>query len=186
MTASTTAVHLKKSFTCSPPFKVVSKTCPRSYPRGGCASRPVYPLTHRAVLALSQTRSGVGRSAPGSFFCPLPSFSFSFCRDALPASLEYQARHFSSNSTPPFAFNVIYIIARFYCVVYTKRALYLPLIFVQFSQTLKPAKTFSKRIIVQILCTIVPIANFYLCSPCTVFRPRRKDCLYKITYLLLI
>lgn len=67
MTASTMAVHLKKSFTCSPPLKSYLKTCPRSYPRGGCASCPVYPLTRRAVLALSQTRSGVGCSAPGSF-----------------------------------------------------------------------------------------------------------------------
>nr|DAR68931.1 MAG TPA: hypothetical protein [Caudoviricetes sp.] len=78
MTASTMAVHLKKLFTCSPPLKSYLKTCPRSYPRGGCASCPVYPLTRRAVLALSQTRSGVGCSAPGSFSFVLPSFSFSF------------------------------------------------------------------------------------------------------------
>lgn len=161
-TASTTAVHLKKLFTCSSPLKSYLKTCPRSYPRGGCASCPVYPLKHRAARAVSQVRGGGGLSAPGSFCFVLPSFSFSFCRDVLPASLEYQARHFSSNGLPPFAFNVIYITARFYCVFYTKRALYLPFIFVQVSQTLKPAKTFSKRIIVQILYTIVPIANFYL------------------------
>ena len=56
----------------------ILKTCPRSYLRGGCAPCPVYPLTLRAALALSQTRSGGGRSAPGSFCYPLPSLSFSF------------------------------------------------------------------------------------------------------------
>lgn len=79
MTASTTAVHLKKLFTYSPPLKSYLKTCPRSYLRGGCASCPVYPLTHRAVLALSQTRSGVGCYASGSFsFLSAPPFLFSF------------------------------------------------------------------------------------------------------------
>lgn len=81
MTASTTAAHLKKLFTCSPPLKSYLKTCPRSYPRGGCASCPVYPLTLRAVLAISQTHSGGGRSASGSFCClsvPLYVFIFVF------------------------------------------------------------------------------------------------------------
>lgn len=36
MTANTIAVHLKKSFTYSPPLKSYLKTCPRSYHRGGC------------------------------------------------------------------------------------------------------------------------------------------------------
>ena len=141
------------------PFKVVSKTRPRSYPRGGCASRPVYPLKYRAARAVSQVRGGGGLSASGSFCFVLPSFSFSFSS----FDITILARlDFFANGLPPFDFNVIYIIARFYCVVYTKRALYLPLIFVQFSQTLKPAKRFFKCTIVQILYTIVPIANFYL------------------------
>ena len=78
MTASTMAVHLKKSFTCSPPLKSYLKTCPRSYPRGGCASCPVYPLKYRAARAVSQVRGGGGLSASGSFCFVLPSFSFSF------------------------------------------------------------------------------------------------------------
>lgn len=60
------------------PFKVVSKTCPRSSHRGGCASRPVYPLKYRAARAVSQVRGGGGLSASGSFCFVLPSFSFSF------------------------------------------------------------------------------------------------------------
>lgn len=69
MTANTIAVHLKKSFTYSPPLKSYLKTCPRSYPRGGCASCPVYPLKHRAVRAVSQVRADGGLSASGSFCC---------------------------------------------------------------------------------------------------------------------
>lgn len=78
MTANTIAVHLKKSFTYSPPLKSYLKTCPRSYPRGGCASCPVYPLKYRAARAVSQVRAGGGLSASGSFCFVLPSFSFSF------------------------------------------------------------------------------------------------------------
>ena len=54
------------------------KTCPRSSHRGGCASRPVYPLKYRAARAVSQVRGGGGLSASGSFCFVLPSFSFSF------------------------------------------------------------------------------------------------------------
>lgn len=184
MTANTMAVHLKKSLTCSPPLKSYLKTCPRSYHRGGCASCPVYPLKYRAARAVSQVRGGGGLSASGSFSC-LSALLFVFV-------LVFRHHHTSKTgfflqmACPLSAFNVIYIIARFYCVVYTKKALYLPFIFVQVSQTLKPAKTFSKRIIVQILYTIVPITKFYLCSRCTIFRLRKENCLYKITYLLLI
>lgn len=153
---------MKKSFTYSPPFESYLKTCPRSYLRGGCAPCPVYPLTLRAVLALSQTRSGGGRSAPGSFCFVLPSFSFSFPPGCLPTPIEYHSAPFPSNCLPSLAFNVIYIIARFYCVLYTKRALYLPLIFVQVSQTLNPHKTFSKCAIVQILWMIVSITKICL------------------------
>lgn len=78
MTANTIAVHLKKLFTYSPPLKSYLKTCPRSYPRGGCASCPVYPLKYRAARAVSQVRDGGGLSASGSFCFVLPSFSFSF------------------------------------------------------------------------------------------------------------
>lgn len=69
---------LEKVFHMFAPFKVVSKTCPRSYPRGGCASCPVYPLKYRAARAVSQVRAGGGLSASGSFCFVLPSFSFSF------------------------------------------------------------------------------------------------------------
>ena len=69
MTASTTAVHLKKSLTCSPPLKSYLKTCPRSYRRGGYASCPVYPLKYRAARAVSQVRGGGGLFASGSFSC---------------------------------------------------------------------------------------------------------------------
>lgn len=77
MTANTIAVHLKKSFTYSPPLKSYLKTCPRSYPRGGCASCPAYPLKHRAARAVSQAHGGVGLSASGSFCClSVPLFIF--------------------------------------------------------------------------------------------------------------
>jgi hypothetical protein len=104
MTASTMAVHLKKSFTCSPPLKSYLKTCPRSYPRGGCASCPVYPLTRRAVLALSQTRSGGGRSASGSFCClSVPLYVF------VPVGLSFRHLYHSKsgifvNRHSPFCF----------------------------------------------------------------------------------
>ena len=135
-------------------------------------------------------------SAPRRQYCQLRGFRFasgSFCCRSVPlflCSAPHRYNHSiascqkNASGIRARAYNVIYIIARFYCVVYTKKALYLPFIFVQVSQTLKPAKTFSKRIIVQILYTIVPITKFYLCSRCTIFRLRKKDCLYKITYLL--
>ena len=187
MTASTTAVHLKKSFTCSPPLKsyfkdvpalmssrrlrVLSGLSPHASRGAGCLSSPLrrWSLCARLVLLSS-------------------SLLFVFVPVGIPSRHHHNSKSgaFRQSALPPFAFNVIYIIARFYCVVYTKRALYLPSIFVQVSQTLNPHKTFSRWTVVQILCTIVPITNFYLCSPCTIFRLRKKDCLYKITYLLLI
>lgn len=166
------------------PFKIVFKDVPALISsRRLRVLSGVSPQVSRGACCLSSTR----RRWPLCVRLVLLSSSLLFV-----FVLVFRHHHTSKTgfflqmACPPSAFNVIYIKPVFYCVLYTKRALYLPFIFVQVSQTLKPAKTFSKRIIVQILYTIVPIANFYLCSPCTVFRLRRKDCLYKITYLLLI
>lgn len=183
MTASTTAVHLKKLFTCSPPFKIVFKDVPALISsRRLRVSSGVSPQAS-AARAVSQVRGGGGLSAPGSFCCPRPSFSFSFSS----FDITILARlDFFCKWPAPFCFKCNIYNRPFLLCNLHKKALYLPFIFVQVSQTLKPAKTFSKRTIVQILCTIVPIANFYLCSPCTVFRLRKENCLYKITCLLLI
>lgn len=160
MTASTMAVHLKKSFTCSPPLKSYFKDVPALISsRRLRVLSGVSPQVSRGACCLSSTRRRWPLCVRLVLFCSALLFVF---------VLVFRHHHtsktgfFFANGLPPFAFNVIYIIARFYCVVYTKRALYLPLIFVQFSQTLKPAKRFFKCTIVQILYTIVPIANFYL------------------------
>lgn len=78
MTASTTAVHLKKLFTCSPPFELYFKDVSALI-----SSRRLRVLSGvspqaSAARAVSQVRGGGGLSAPGSFYCPRPSFSFSF------------------------------------------------------------------------------------------------------------
>lgn len=159
-TASTTAVHLKKSLTCSPPLKLYFKDVSALISsRRLRVLSGVSPQVSRGACCLSSTRRRWPLCVRLVLFCSALLFVF---------VLVFRHHHTSKTgfflqmACPLFALNVIYIIARFYCVVYTKKALYLPFIFVQVSQTLKSAKTFSKRIIVQILCTIVPIANFYL------------------------
>ena len=184
MTASTTAVHLKKSFTYCPLFESYFKDVPALISsRRLRVPSGVSPQVSRGACCLSSTRRRWPLCVRLVLFCSALLFVF---------VLVFRHHHTSKTgfflqiAFPPFAFNVIYITARFYCVLYTKRALYLPFIFVQVSQTLNLAKRFFKCTIVQILWMIVPITKFYLCSRCTIFRLRKKDCLYKITYLLLI
>lgn len=122
MTASTTAVHLKKLFTCSPPFELYFKDAPALISsRRLRVSSGVSPQVSRGACCLSSTRRRWPLCVRLVLFSVCPPFCFRSCRDSLPASSEYQTRRFSSIGIPPFAFNVIYIIARFYCVVYTKR-----------------------------------------------------------------